>query len=348
MQVLIRVIEIPIFVAAVVSAFGVTLAIQRNGSRFSRLDIPNERSLHRTPITRGGGIAIVVVVLTTFIGLWLTNTMSARDALSIGTGSLIVAIVGHLDDRGRLTSARWRLLGHLIAAISIIIGLHGLPTLPVFGKSIDMGVIGSILGVLYLVWLLNLFNFMDGIDGITGIESITTASCGAYLIWDIAPQSQLWFVPLALAGAALGFLVLNWPPAKIFIGDVGSGFIGIVFGALSIQAAHTSSRLGWSWVILMGVFIVDATVTLIRRALRRERLYIAHRSHAYQHLAIRVGRHAPVSLVVGAINLLWLFPIALLVAHETIDGFSGVLLAYVPLVFAAVMLEAGRSNLEGH
>jgi Fuc2NAc and GlcNAc transferase len=163
-------------------------------------------------------------------------------------------------------------------------------------------------------------------------------------MWDIAPTSQLWFAPLALTGATLGFLILNWPPAKIFIGDVGSGFIGIMIGALSIQAAHTASQLGWSWVILMGVFIVDATVTLIRRALGHERLFLAHRSHAYQHVAIRIGRHAPVSLGVGAINLFWLFPIALLVAHQTIDGFSGVLIAFAPLVIAAVTLEAGRAE----
>ncbi len=325
-----------------------TLTIQRNGSRISRLDIPNERSSHLIPTPRGGGISIVLVVLTTFVGLWLTNTMAPRETLSIGTGSLIVAVIGHLDDRGRLTSARWRLLGHLIAAIIIIIGLHGLPTLPVFGKSIDIGVTGSILGVLYLVWLLNLFNFMDGIDAITGVETLTTAACGAFLMWDIAPQSQLWFAPLALAGATLGFLILNWPPAKIFIGDVGSGFIGIVFGALSIQAAHTSSQLGWSWVILMGVFIVDATVTLIRRALRHEHLYVAHRSHAYQYLAIRVGRHAPISIGIGLINIFWLFPIALLVAHETIDGFSGVLIAYVPLVIASIVLGTGTRVPKNH
>lgn len=167
-------------------------------------------------------------------------------------------------------------------------------------------------------------------------------------MWEIAPTSQMWFAPLALAGATLGFLILNWPPAKIFIGDVGSGFIGIMLGALSIQAAYVASQLGWSWIILMGVFIVDATVTLIRRALRRERLYVAHRSHAYQHVAIQIGRHAPVSLGVGVINLFWLFPIALLVAHEIIDGFSGVLIAYVPLVIASVMLGVGRPDPKNH
>ena len=337
-------IEVLVVLASVVCALVVALAIQRNGSTISRLDIPNERSSHETPTPRGGGIAVVVVVLIALIGLWLTNTMAAREVLSIGAGSLIVAIVGHLDDRGRLTSARWRLLGHLLAAIIIVAGLDGLPTLPVFGNSIDLRVIGSILAVLYLMWLLNLFNFMDGIDAITGVETITTASCGAFLIWDVAPASQLWFLPLALMGATLGFLILNWPPAKIFMGDVGSGFIGIMLGALSIQAAHTASQLGWAWIILMGVFIVDASATLMRRGLRRERLYIAHRSHAYQHVAIRVAQHAPVSLGVGAINLFWLFPIALLVANETIDGFGGVLIAYVPLVIAAVILGSGSSE----
>lgn len=332
-----------VILSASISVF-LTHLMVKSRTKHGIIDIPNERSSHAIPTPRGGGTAIVFVVLTTLVGLWLTNTMAPRDAFSIGTGALIVAIVGHLDDRGRLTSARWRLLGHVIAAIIIVIGLHGLPTLPVFGVSIDLGVIGSILGVLYLVWLLNLFNFMDGIDAITGVETLTTASCGAYLMWEIAPTSQLWFAPLALAGATLGFLILNWPPAKIFIGDVGSGFVGIILGALSIQAAHTASQLGWSWVILMGVFIVDATVTLIRRALRHEHLYVAHRSHAYQHVAIRVGRHAPVSIGVGLINLFWLFPIALLVARETIDGFSGVLVAYVPLVIAAVLLGAGRAE----
>lgn len=332
-----------VILSAMSSAFLTHLTV-KSRTKQGIIDIPNERSSHSTPTPRGGGIAIVIVVLITFIGLWLTNTMAAREALSIGAGSLIVAVIGHLDDQGRLTAARWRLLGHLLAAVIIVTGLHGLPTLPVFGSSIDLGVIGSMLGVLYLVWLLNLFNFMDGIDAITGVETITTASCGAFLIWDIAPVSELWFAPLALAAATLGFLFLNWPPAKIFIGDVGSGFIGIIIGALSIQSAHTASQLGWSWVILVGVFVVDATATLIRRALRRERLYIAHRSHAYQHVAIRVSRHAPVSLGVGAINLFWLFPIALLVAHKTIDGFSGVLIAYAPLVFAAVILGAGSPD----
>ncbi len=333
-----------IFFAALISSGILTWKLVIHGARLSRLDIPNERSSHSIPTPRGGGIAVVIVTVASLVGLYLRNLMDGRAAIAIGAGSLIVALVGYLDDRGIITAARWRLLGHTLGALIIVLGLRGLPALPVFGRAVDLGVVGSVLAILYLMWLLNLFNFMDGIDGITGTETLIVTLCGAFLAWEAAPSSKLWMMPLALAGAAAGFLFHNWSPAKIFIGDVGSGFIGIVIGAFSLQAAHTVPRLGWCWVILMGVFIVDASVTLFRRSLRRDRLYIAHRNHAYQHLAIKLDSHAAVSAGVGAITLLWLLPIALAVERQTIDGFAGVLIAYTPLVVAAIALGAGRQD----
>ena len=330
-------------ISLVVSAFLTTL-VKRYGSKLGRIDIPNERSSHSVPTPRGGGIAVVTVTIAALFGCYLKNLMDGRDAIAIAAGSLIVALVGYLDDRGTITAARWRLIGHTLRALIIVVGLRGLPALPVFGRAVDLGIVGSVLAVLYLMWLLNLFNFMDGIDGITGTGTLVVALCGAFLAWEAAPSSKLWIMPLALAGAAAGFLFLNWSPAKIFLGDIGSGFIGIVMGALSLQAAHTVPRLGWCWVILMGVFIVDASVTLFRRLLRRERLYIAHRNHAYQHLAIKLNSHATVAAGVGAITLLWLLPIALAVERQTIDGFAGVLIAYAPLVVAAIALGAGRPD----
>jgi Fuc2NAc and GlcNAc transferase len=332
------------FFAALILSGLLTLLLIRHGTRVSRLDIPNERSSHSTPTPRGGGIAIVAVTVAALVGCYLKNLIDGRDAIAIAAGALIVALVGFLDDRGTITAARWRLLGHALGALIIVVGLRGLPALPIFGRAVDLGIVGSILAILYLMWLLNLFNFMDGIDGITGTETLVVALCGAFLTWEAAPSSKLWIMPLALAGAAAGFLFLNWSPAKIFLGDVGSGFIGIVMGALSLQAAHTVPRLGWCWVILMGVFIVDTSVTLFRRSLRRERLYIAHRNHAYQHLAIKLNSHATVSAGVGAITLLWLLPIALAVERQKIDGFAGVLIAYAPLVVAAIALGAGRQD----
>ena len=333
-----------IFSMSLVASALLTTLVKRYGSKLSRIDIPNERSSHSTPTPRGGGIAIVTVMVAALAGCYLRNLIDGRDAVAIAAGSLIVALVGYLDDRGTITAARWRLLGHTLGALIIVVGLRGLPALPVFGRAVDLGIVGSILAILYLMWLLNLFNFMDGIDGIAGTETLVVALCGAFLAWEAAPSSKLWIMPLALAGAAAGFLFLNWSPAKIFLGDIGSGFIGIVMGALSLQAAHTVPRLGWCWVILMGVFIVDASVTLFRRSLRRERLYIAHRNHAYQHLAIKLNSHATVAAGVGAITLLWLLPIALAVERQTIDGFAGVLIAYAPLVVAAIALGAGRPD----
>ncbi|ERO64639.1 hypothetical protein P308_22955 [Pseudomonas piscis] len=153
--------------------------------------------------------------------------------------------------------------------------------------------------------------------------------------------------PLLLAMAVLGFLYWNFPPARIFMGDAGSGFLGLVLGVLSIQAAWTSSKFFWVWLILLGVFIVDATFTLMRRLLRGDKVYEAHRSHAYQFASRRYGRHLPVTLAVLAINVLWLFPIAICVGLLGLDGMIGAVLAYVPLFVLAVRFHAGELEKAG-
>ena len=218
-------------------------------------------------------------------------------------------------------------------------------------SSPNLGVIGLILCALYLVWMLNLYNFMDGIDGIAGIEAITVTLTGAALsMWFVMPSSSacsaVVLLALLAAAAVLGFLVWNFPPAKIFMGDAGSGFLGILMGTLSLMAGLEVPALFWSWVILLGVFVVDATVTLFRRLARRQRLYEAHRSHAYQFAARCLGAHLPVSLMVGLINLCWLLPIAYFVATGGISGVVGVLIAYVPLVGLAWYLKAGAAELQ--
>lgn len=139
-----------------------------------------------------------------------------------------------------------------------------------------------------------------------------------------------------------GLSVLEFPPARIFMGDAGSGFLGIALGVLSVQAAWQSSALLWVWLILLGVFIVDATFTLMRRLIRGDKVYEAHRSHAYQFASRQAGRHLPVTLAVIFINLVWLLPIAVSVGVFGLDGLSGLILAYVPLVFLAIRFRAGE------
>jgi Fuc2NAc and GlcNAc transferase len=286
-------------------------------------------------------MAIVITTLSALLILGWLEAMTWRVIFAMIGGGLLVALIGFADDHEDI-APRWRLVGHFVAACWVITWLQGLPPLRMFGLSVDLGWLGYILAALYLVWLLNLTNFMDGIDGIAGVETLTVCVLGAILYMVAAPGSKHWSAPLVLAAATLGFLVWNWPPAKIFMGDGGSGFIGLMLAALSLQAAWVSPNLFWSWLILLGVFIVDATVTLILRVSRGQRFYEAHRSHAYQYAAQIFGAHLPVILIVGTINAVWLFPLAFLVARGSIDGLLGVAIAYLPLVAVTLWLKAGR------
>ncbi|WP_339461942.1 MraY family glycosyltransferase [Pseudomonas sp. EA_105y_Pfl2_R69] len=331
-------------VVAGVSLF-LTGALRRYALARSLMDIPNARSSHSVPTPRGGGVAIVVsflLALPAMAGLGLVAWPLAWALLGAGAG---IAVLGFLDDHGHI-AARWRLLGHFAAAIWALFWLGGLPPVEVFGFVLELGWIGHGLAAVYLVWLLNLYNFMDGIDGIASVEAICVCLGGAllYSLLGIAGSTQPTEIvaPLLLAAAVAGFLFWNFPPARIFMGDAGSGFLGITLGVLSLQAAWVAPQLLWSWLILLGVFIVDATFTLLRRLLRGDKVYEAHRSHAYQYASRRFGRHLPVTLVVGGINILWLLPIALWVGLGGVDGLLGLLIAYVPLLGLAVKYNAGE------
>jgi Fuc2NAc and GlcNAc transferase len=158
----------------------------------------------------------------------------------------------------------------------------------------------------------------------------------------VSTDSDLWLLVALLAAAVFGFMYFNLPPAKIFLGDVGSGFIGFTIGAISLVVAKDEPLIAWAMIILLGVFVTDATVTLLQRLLNREHVYVAHRTHAYQHLSKKLNGHLPVSLGVGAINLLFLLPIAWLVSESVIIPIFGLVMAYVPLLIVAVMLKAGK------
>jgi len=315
-----------------------TAVLRRYALAKSIIDIPNDRSSHVEPTPRGGGVAIVISFLASLA--LLAGNQDFTDVLIALSGSgALIAIIGFMDDHGHI-AARWRLLGHFIAAGWAMFWLGGLPPLEVFGWTLDLAWFGSVIAAIYLVWLLNLYNFMDGIDGIASVEAIC-ACAGISLLCVVGGFAQLAVLPLLLAGAVAGFLYWNFPPARIFMGDAGSGFLGIILGVLSIQAAWASSQLFWCWLILLGVFIVDATFTLIRRLARGDKVYEAHRSHAYQFASRKYGKHLPVTLAVAALNLLWLLPIAMCVMLLGLDGVVGVLLAYTPLVALVVGFRAG-------
>ncbi|WP_247255402.1 MraY family glycosyltransferase [Pseudomonas moorei] len=317
-----------------------TAVLRRYAVARSIIDIPNARSSHSVPTPRGGGVAIVVAFLLALPFLAWTQLVATPMLVAVGGGGALVAIIGFMDDHGHI-AARWRLLGHFCAAGWSLFWLGGLPPVAFFGINLDLGWLGHIFAAFYLVWILNLYNFMDGIDGIASVEAIT-ACLGACLLYWLDGVPGLMWLPGLLALSVGGFLFWNFPPARIFMGDAGSGFLGVVLGVISIQAAWIAPDLLWGWLILLGVFIVDATFTLIRRLVRGDKIYEAHRSHAYQFASRRYRKHLPVTLAVGIINLVWLLPIALCVSFLGMDGALGLIVAYVPLVILAVTYHAGE------
>lgn len=304
------------------------------------LDHPNIRSSHAEPTPRGGGVAIVGTVLFLLIILVARGSLPWPLVIAALGGGAAVAFVGFRDDLAPIRP-RWRLLGHFAAAAWALAWIPTLPALPAFGQEYHLGWIGYALAALYIVWLINLTNFMDGIDGIASIEVVTVSAGGVALHLIAGPEGTRWLVPLLLGSATAGFLVWNWPPAKIFMGDAGSGFLGFMLAVISLDVATEASPLYWSWVILLGAFVVDATTTLIRRTLRGKKASEAHRSHAYQHAAVNYRSHTTVTLAVAAINVGYLFPIALAVALGRLDGPLGAVVAYTPLVVLAFRLRAG-------
>jgi Fuc2NAc and GlcNAc transferase len=321
-------------------SYGLTALLRIYALKRSIIDIPNARSSHTIPTPRGGGVAIVVAFILALLLLGVFGMESWPVLVAyLGAGTLI-AVVGFMDDHGHI-AARWRLLGHFAAAVWALFWLGGLAPLTMFGYSFDLGWFGAVVAAFYLVWMLNLYNFMDGIDGLASFEAIC-ACLGVCLIYWLTGHDQLIYAPLLLAMAVAGFLFWNFPPAKIFMGDAGSGFLGIILGCLSVQAAWAGSELLFAWLILLGVFVVDATFTLIRRLVRGDKVYEAHRSHGYQFASRLHGKHKPVTLAVVAINVLWLLPLAIGVGLHYLDGATGLVIAYIPLVALAVKYKAGE------
>lgn len=301
--------------------------------RTNLMDVPNARSSHARATPRGGGLAIVLVTQVAVLALWLLGELGSAGAVALLAGGSAVALVGWLDDRIGL-SARLRLGVHLAACTVAVWAIVG----P------DAGWLASTVLVVGMAWFLNLFNFMDGIDGIAGAEAVCSALIAALLINHFGGGAGLVALALILGGASLGFLVWNWAPARIFLGDAGSGYLGYTLGVMALLSARSTAVPLTTWLILAGVFIVDATVTLIRRGLRGEKVYEAHRSHAYQHLARRWGRHDRVSAAVVLINVLWLGPLAFWSVEIPEQGFLLLGLAWAPLTILAGFLRAGQPD----
>jgi Fuc2NAc and GlcNAc transferase len=163
----------------------------------------------------------------------------------------------------------------------------------------------------------------------------------AALFFIVFDNDDLIAINLLMFASVCGFIIWNYPPARIFMGDVGSGFLGIMLGALALYSTHTEPVMFWVWFILLGIFVVDSTYTLFSRLLQGQKVYEAHRSHAYQNASRKYGSHSIVTLTVLIINLCWLSPWAILVSLGVIDGLIGLVISYIPLIGLAWHFNAG-------
>lgn len=279
------------------------------------VDAVGARSSHAQPTPRGGGLGFVAAATIGWIVAAIVSPgVSATPLLGVAGAGLAVAAVGFLDDL-RGVPAIARLLVHLGAAVA------GLGSLSAFesiggGPLIVAGVFATM--VVGVAWLVNAFNFMDGTDGFAATHGLAAVGVVAVplLASPAGPECTLAIVmALAVAGALLGFLPFNWPKARIFMGDVGSGWLGLMVALTWVAAGRVRPDAALAGLAWIAPFLMDASVCVVRRALRGERVWQAHRSHAYQNLVRRLGGHARLLGVWWALMLGVYLPLAALVAR---------------------------------
>ena len=304
------------------------------------VDIPDHRSAHSQPTPSGGGVAMVlpallVACLIDYAG-WVDFD---RWGLYLPLGG--IAILGYLDDRFNLPVIL-RLLAQVLATVAVLFFLAGSVGEQLAGQHFLVNIAVAALLALYILWTVNLYNFMDGIDGIAVSQALTVLGGALLMVLSkgIVEAHDSILLALVLLGSICGFAVWNWSPARIFMGDTGSLFLGFLIAVASLDTALQGWLSICAWLILMGVFISDASCTLLMRLLKGERIYQAHSSHAYQRAARQFG-HQGVTLVMIAINLLWLLPLAWTADQWPEWQFALIVIAYFPLLILYIAITQG-------
>ena len=319
--------------------------IRRYAERRQIVDHPNERSSHSMPTPRGGGLAIVILVLGT--GLWFASAAGwSRSLIYIACGA-VIAYLGWRDDIRSLSSRFRFTVQALVAVISIIgLGYFKAVTIPLFGE-LQLGVIGILITFLWIIGLTNAYNFMDGIDGMAGgvafaggVGWMLLAFNTGYLV-----NSFAFWVAFAIAASSLGFLAHNWSPAKIFMGDVASTFLGYSFAVLPLIAIDKEGDSLMLGTLLMWTFIMDAGVTFIQRLVKREAVFSAHRSHLYQRLIKRGYTHSAISSLYMVLTL-----VAVRLSYEWARGIQiapVLIILGLPFIWIVLSIHAAQPNDAG-
>ena len=261
------------------------------------LDLPNQRSLHAHPTPKGGGIVIVgFVILASGSLMWFLSEME-RISSALGIGALAFGVVGWLDDH-RSLRIRTKLLVEFTVGVIVVLLIGPFGELQFAGLEIPKRspFLVTPIAVLWIVWMTNLYNFMDGVDGLVASQAIISSIviAGWFLLYG---DVGIALFCLSLAGAGFGFLIFNWSPARVFLGDVGSLTLGVVFALLALYGVAEYQMPVSAFLLLYGIFLFDATVTLVRRCFTGERWWEAHATHFYQRIVRSGVGHARVSIL---------------------------------------------------
>lgn len=296
---------LPIIIAAFVIAF-VNYTFTKWFIKYARVkritDIPSERSSHVRPTPRGGGVGFVGLLFISFSSyLIFFGTQSGLEFFIFLVALLLISVLGWFDDRNNL-SRRTRFGVQIIASLLILIFIQNLShiAIPTFG-AFSLGILGFIVGIVWITGVTNIYNFMDGVDGLSSVQAIS-ATAGWCIFFNMYQLQDLFVLNMFVAAGVIGFLLLNWSPARIFMGDVGSLFLGFLFGVMPLMAGAYSEQIEsgealWFGAILLWPFLFDGAFTIIRRSLKGENIFEAHRSHLYQRLNIIGWSHKKISLL---------------------------------------------------
>ena len=309
------------------------------------IDHPNERSSHSMPTPRGGGLAIVILVLGT--GLWFASEAGwSRSLIYVACGA-VIAYLGWRDDIRSLSSRVRLAVQALVAIISIVgLGYFKAVTIPMFGE-LQLGVVGIMITFLWIMGLTNAYNFMDGIDGMAGGVAFAGGVGWMLLSFNTGylVNSFAFWVAVAIAASSLGFLAHNWSPAKIFMGDVASTFLGYSFAVLPLIAIDKEGDSLMLGTLLMWTFIMDAGITFIQRLVKREAVFSAHRSHLYQRLIKRGYTHAAISSLYMVLTL-----VAVRLSYEWARGIQiapVLIILGLPFIWIVLSIHAAQLNDAG-
>ncbi len=321
-------------------SFLVTYVVIRYAAKFNLFQEVNHRSSHIKPTPGGGGIGFVIASSITYLSANLPLNLEISSFIIL---ALILSVLGYVDDKKHLP-VRVRFITQFLVLACGIYFIGSLPEFRLF--IIDFsGIALSLLAMILGLWWLNLFNFMDGTDGIAASQALIMLVLALLLGWyqhDGFASTSIFLWMLIICGALVGFLLLNFPPAKIFMGDTGSLWLGFVL----FSTALLTIKDGWlayePWIIMGALFVTDATVTLMIRMIKRESWREGHRDHAYQRLSRYWGGHLPVLLFVIAVNLFWLAPLAWLTIQ--LPDISGVIafISYIPIILGCIWVSTGR------